>query len=191
MKSILILLYCFIILIAINCCSSESLNQNNKIELIEMDSPKLSIKSNSPEIRSKYKVIVVGCIPHFPKFEISVTKFELIDPNNHIILAKPVGEEKAITMKIVYPELAKRAEIEGNVFVEFKVDENENTSELKIIKDIGGGCGDQVINAISKTKFYPGRLLDKNIESRYRIAIQFKIIPINEEEELKLRQLQK
>ena len=124
----------------------------------------------------------------FPNAVIKVKYFEMLDTNKNIISASPVGGENAITMEMIYPELAKRAEIEGTVLIEFEIDNEGTSKNIRLLKDIGGGCGEQVINAISKTKFYPGKLFNKNIESRYRIAVQFEIIPISKEEEIKLKQ---
>ena len=185
MRLILFLLFFVIIVITTSCSSSESLINYDKIELLKMDSVNFPIISQYPRFPTKYKFIHIR---NFPKTKAFITTFELIDSNKQIISSAPVGGDKAITMKIVYPELAKRAEIEGIVWSEFAVDKNGNANDIKILKDIGGGCGEQVINAILKTKFYPGRLLNENIESRYRVAIQFKIIPISKEKEKELRQ---
>ena len=162
--------------------SSESMVDYNNMGLLKMDSISLSKQSISSEVETNYKIIRNGCIPILPKFEISVINFEILDTNKQIISAKPIGGKDAITVKIVYPELAKRARIEGNVICEFKVDKNGNAMDIKILKDIGGGCGDGVLDSILKSKFIPGMKLKNKIESKYRIAIQFKILPVNNEE---------
>ena len=171
---------CFIfILITISCSSSESSSDYNESELVKIDSVLSSKLSANSQLQSKYEININGCIPIVPKFEISVVAFELLDTNKQIVPAKPIAGENALALKIVYPELAKRAEIEGNVLCEFKVDENGNSDNVKILKDIGGGCGEQVYNAILKSKFIPGMLGKNKFVSNYRIVIQFKIIPVN------------
>ncbi len=114
-----------------------------------------------------------------PKAIIEVKSFELLDTNEQIVPAKLVGGENAILIKIVYPELAKRADIQGNVWCEFKIDENGKTENIKLLKDIGGGCGEQVLNAISKSIFIPGKLNGKNTNTKYRIVFHFEMVPIN------------
>jgi len=78
----------------------------------------------------------------------------------------------------VCPELVKRAEIEGIVYLEFEVDKNGVVNNITITKNIGGLCGEESINAITKTKFIPAKLNNIPIDTRYRMTIQFQIIPI-------------
>ena len=158
--------------------SLEELNNQKTIIISKMDSLNISADHHSKKPIG-YKFIEVR---DFPKTETYIINFELLDSNNQIIPASPIGGEGAITMKIVYPELAKRAGIEGNVWCEFQVDENGNPNDIRILKDIGGGCGEQVVIAITNSKFIPGKLLNKNINSNYRIAIQFKIFPLIKED---------
>ena len=179
MMKLIVSLFCFsTIIITSNCSSSESAIEYSKISSSKMDSLNISADHHSKKPIG-YKFIEVR---DFPKTETYIINFELLDSNNQIIPASPIGGEGAITMKIVYPELAKRAGIEGNVWCEFQVDENGNPNDIRILKDIGGGCGEQVVIAITNSKFIPGKLLNKNINSNYRIAIQFKIFPLIKED---------
>ena len=172
-------LFCFtIIVVATNCGSSNSSIGYDKIESIKMDSLNYSAILQHSKIPTVYKFIRFR---GFPKTDIYIINFDLLDSNKQIISATPIGGERAITMKIAYPELAKRADIEGTVWCEFKVDKNGNAKDIKILKDIGGGCGNEVYNSILKSKFNPGMKLKNKIESNYRIAIQFKILPVNKE----------
>ena len=72
--------------------------------------------------------------------------------------------------------MAIRAEIQGIVLIEFEIDENGTSKNIRVIKDIGGECAEQAVYAISKTKFIPANILNKNIESRYRIAVRFILV---------------
>ena len=182
MKIVVNIFSLIFIVSTISCSSNETLVDYKKIDLIKIDSTYLTKQLIRSEVETNYKIIRNGCIPILPKFEISVINFEILDINKKIISAKPIGGKDAITVKIVYPELAKRARIEGNVICEFKVDKNGNAMDIKILKDIGGGCGEGVLDSILKSKFIPGMKLKNKIESKYRIAIQFKILPVNNEE---------
>jgi TonB family protein len=53
-----------------------------------------------------------------------------------------------IQMNLIYPPEARKKEIQGFVYVSFVVDTIGNVSNSKILKDIGGGCGNEALKAI-------------------------------------------
>lgn len=54
-----------------------------------------------------------------------------------------------IQRNIRYPEEAKRSGIEGRVFVTFVVEKDGQVSDAKILRDIGGGCGEEAIRVVN------------------------------------------
>lgn len=87
----------------------------------------------------------------------------------------PVGGIKAIQANLTYPEIAKRAGIEGKIFVKVYIDEKGNVEKSEIIKGIGAGLDEAAIYAISQTKFNPGILKDIPVKVVMVIPIVFKI----------------
>lgn len=87
----------------------------------------------------------------------------------------PIGGMYSIQNKIIYPEIAKRAGIEGKVFVLAFIDENGNVANAKILKGIGAGCDEVALNAVKETKFSPGRQGGKPIKVQVTIPIVFKL----------------
>ena len=60
----------------------------------------------------------------------------------------PGGEDSLyayIARNIKYPETAKKEKIEGRVFVTFVIEKDGQVSSAKILRDIGGGCGEEAI----------------------------------------------
>lgn len=90
-------------------------------------------------------------------------------------MPSPIGGIKAIQEKIVYPEAAKNAGIEGKVYILAFIDEEGNVDNTKIIKGIGGGCDDAAIDAVLKTKFIPGKQRGKPVKVQVSIPIMFKL----------------
>ncbi|MCX6150675.1 MAG: energy transducer TonB [Ignavibacteriales bacterium] len=81
-----------------------------------------------------------------------------------------------IAREITYPELAKRACIQGKVMVEFVVDKEGNVTDAKILKGIGSGCDEEalrVVNALGK--FKPGTDKGKSVAVSMVIPIKFKL----------------
>ena len=99
--------------------------------------------------------------------------------NNYLIAAdimpEVVGGMYAIQEKIIYPELAKRAGIQGKVFVLAFIDEKGDVTGTKIIKGIGGGCDQAAMNAINQIKFVPGQQDGKPVKVQVTIPIVFKL----------------
>lgn len=89
-------------------------------------------------------------------------------------MPQPIGGLLGIQEMIAYPEIAKRAGIEGKVFVRAFVDETGSVTNAEIIKGIGGGCDEAALDAILKTKFTPGKQRGKPIKVQVTIPIVFK-----------------
>ncbi len=53
-----------------------------------------------------------------------------------------------LSSNLIYPEEAKRNEIEGVVYVSFIIDETGNLIQPKVIRDIGGGCGEEALRVV-------------------------------------------
>lgn len=90
-------------------------------------------------------------------------------------MPEPIGGIKSIQEKIHYPEIAKRAGIEGKVYVLAFINENGDVANAKIIKGIGAGCDEAAINAVKQTKFIPGRQRGKAVKVQVSIPISFKL----------------
>lgn len=90
-------------------------------------------------------------------------------------LPEPVGGMAAIQRAVVYPEIAKRAGVEGTVYVEAFVDESGSVTRTNIVKGIGAGCDEAAQAAVSKVKFKPGKQRGKPVKVRMSIPIRFKL----------------
>ncbi len=90
-------------------------------------------------------------------------------------MPEPIGGIQAIQSRIVYPEIAKRAGVEGRVYVLAFVDENGNVTDAKIQKGIGAGCDEAALDAVRKTKFKPGKQRGKAVKVQVSIPIVFRL----------------
>ena len=90
-------------------------------------------------------------------------------------MPEPVGGIKGIQEKIVYPEIAKRAGIEGKVYILAFVDENGNVTKAQVLKGIGAGCDEAARDAVLATKFKPGKQRGTPVKVQVSIPIVFKL----------------
>jgi len=84
-----------------------------------------------------------------------------------------IGGLASLNKHITYPEMARRAQIEGRVIVEFIIDKEGNVNNPKIIRGIGGGCDEVALSAVQKVKFKPGMQRGKPVLVRYSMRINF------------------
>lgn len=84
--------------------------------------------------------------------------------------------QKYILSKIVYPEIALENNIEGTVTAQVVIDQEGNVTDIKILKDIGGGCGKELTRVLSNMpKWKPGKQNDKKVKVRLTFPVKFKI----------------
>lgn len=78
--------------------------------------------------------------------------------------------EAFIAENIKYPAAAKKNNIKGVVTVSAVVEKNGSLSEVKVKKDIGGGCGEEAVRVVKlMPTWIPG--LIKNEDKRVRVVI--------------------
>lgn len=87
----------------------------------------------------------------------------------------PIGGMYSIQEKITYPEIARRAGIQGKVIIQAFIDEEGNVTHTKIVKGLGGGIDEMASDAVRKTKFNPGMQNGKPVKVQVTIPIVFKL----------------
>ena len=107
-------------------------------------------------------------------------KQEMMVEEDHYFVAveempEPIGGIGEIQKKIIYPEIAKRAGVEGKVYVLAFVDESGTVTDTKIMKGIGAGCDEAALDAVKKTKFKPGKQRDKAVKVKITIPVVFQL----------------
>ena len=90
-------------------------------------------------------------------------------------LPQPIGGIKSIYEKIVYPDKAKKAGIEGKVYLLVFINEEGKVDKIEILKRLGFGCEESVIEAIKATPFKPGFLYGKPVKSKLSLRFEFKL----------------
>lgn len=86
-----------------------------------------------------------------------------------------IGGLAKLQKSIKYPELARKAGIEGRVFVQFVVDERGNVVNPVVIRGIGGGCDEAAVEAVRDAKFKPGMQRGRPVKVQYSLPIVFKL----------------
>ncbi len=89
----------------------------------------------------------------------------------------PGGEEalyRFLSENIKYPQLAWDNAIQGKVYVTFVVETDGSVSNVRILRDIGGGCGLEAKRVVEMMpKWKPGKQGGKVVRTQYNLPINF------------------
>ncbi|RMG79636.1 MAG: energy transducer TonB [Bacteroidetes bacterium] len=79
-----------------------------------------------------------------------------------------------VSTHLVYPETARAQSVEGTVYVSFVVDKDGSVLSPKVLKDIGGGCGEAALDVIREMpKWEPALEKGQPVAVRLNLPIQF------------------
>jgi hypothetical protein len=80
---------------------------------------------------------------------------------------------RAIKRNLRYPYEARRLSIDGQIVVMFEVDEKGMPSNYSIVKDIGGGCGQEVIRVLNQiqTPWVPAQANNQTYKAKFLLPI--------------------
>ena len=85
------------------------------------------------------------------------------------------GGMSALMKEIKYPQMAKKAGIEGRVIIQFVVTPEGEVADAVVVRSVGGGCDEEALRALSEMKFSPGRQRGQPVAVRMTIPIMFKL----------------
>ncbi len=86
-----------------------------------------------------------------------------------------IGGLESIQSKITYPEIAKRAGVEGRVIVQFVVDESGSVRDPVVVRGIGAGCDEEALKAVRQAKFKPGKQRGKAVKVQMTLPVTFRL----------------
>lgn len=114
--------------------------------------------------------------PPPPSVEEEVVEFFLVEEPPQI-KGGVAALYKYLSRNNLYPEMAHKAGIEGDVIIQFVVDENGNPTNVNIMQERppGLGFGEAGIKAIKAMTFSPGYQRDKPVRVRMQQVIRFRI----------------
>ncbi len=88
----------------------------------------------------------------------------------------PKGGFRAIQKALKYPEIARKAGIEGRVTVHVLVSEKGEVLKTKILQSLGHtGCDQAAVNAIKKVRWNPAMQRDKPVKVWVAIPVIFRL----------------
>lgn len=151
-------------------------NNGSRYLVIYLPSERVIDLSNNPipEVRAKRKI---------PK---KIPKFKIIEDQRGIVYQSIENEPEFpggianfytyLQKHLSYPEKAINNNIEGRVEISFDINIDGSLSGFKVIKGIGYGCDDVLLEILKKSpKWRPGIINGRHYVAHFALSIDFKL----------------
>jgi periplasmic protein TonB len=86
-----------------------------------------------------------------------------------------IGGLSALQQQIRYPDMARRAGIQGLVVVQFIVNEHGEIENPRILRGIGGGCDEEALRVVRNARFNPGLQRGRPVRVQYQLPVFFRL----------------
>lgn len=81
-----------------------------------------------------------------------------------------------LSENVKYPQKARENNITGRVFVTFVVEKDGSVSHVKLLRDIGAGCGEEAVRVVkAMLKWKPGRIHGEVVRTQFNLPINFEL----------------
>ena len=75
-----------------------------------------------------------------------------------------------IAKELVYPPMARRNRFQGQCIISFTLNPDGSTANHKVIKNIGGGCGEEALRVVKQIKFNgPGYSMNASLPINFKL----------------------
>ncbi len=165
----------------------ETVNMEDVIQTKQEEEPPQPPRPQVPMEVPNDEIVEEGTIDINAEFDMS-QKMSIPEPPGDpaeedeeqvfVIVEQPpqlIGGLAALQQKIQYPEIARKAGIEGRVFVQFIVNSKGEVENPVVTRGIGGGCDQEALRVIKEAKFRPGMQRGRTVNVRYSMPILFRL----------------
>ncbi|WMJ74780.1 energy transducer TonB [Cytophagaceae bacterium ABcell3] len=115
------------------------------------------------------KKIIVACF----LFALSFSSFAQSGKDIPSAEYYPGGQDSLVAFiyeTMVYPPMAKRNRVQGECIVNFVIEADGTVSNIKVVKNIGGGCGDEAKRIVKELQFNaPGYRFETSIPIKFKL----------------------
>jgi protein TonB len=74
-----------------------------------------------------------------------------------------------------YPEMERRAGIEGRVFLQFVVNEDGSVTEVTVTRGVSPGLDRAAVEAVQRARFRPGMQRGRAVRVRFSLPVNFRL----------------
>ncbi|MCB0642859.1 MAG: TonB family protein [Phaeodactylibacter sp.] len=133
--------------------------------------PKQPLFNPYENIEKDAPLIIAEVMPRFPGCEEDET---LSRDDKQACANKKLLEFIGGNLK--FPALAREADIQGTVVIRFIVEKDGSISSAEVVRDIGGGCGQEALRVVKKMPTWiPGSQQGHKVRVQFNLPIKFKL----------------
>ncbi len=153
----------------------EKIVEKEEVEYTPKPTPKSQPKPTPPVlpppvVEDEKEYLMVEYMPRFPGCE----DHGLMKEEKYKCAEKSMLQ--FIYSNIKYPHIARENGIEGTVAIQFVVGKDGAITDLKIAKDIGGGCGAEAARVLKMMPTWiPGIQQGNKVKVRYTIPVKYQL----------------
>ena len=144
----------------------------------------INIVDDDVEIEHKLEIIDANDLskPDVPVVKVEIQEEEEVVEEEIFTIVEeqpsvPGGEDKLfeyLYSNIKYPQVAKENGITGRVFLTFVVEKDGSIANPKVLRDIGGGCGQEALRVVKNMpKWSPGKQRGKPVRVQFNLPVVF------------------
>lgn len=98
------------------------------------------------------------------------------EPEGPIRVGGKIKEpRKTREVKPIYPEIARKARIEGVVILEITVDKQGNVKDVKVLRQLPMGLTEAAVTAVKQWKYEPSTLNGRPVEVLVTVTVTFRL----------------
>ncbi len=86
-----------------------------------------------------------------------------------------IGGLAAVAKHVTYTPIAKRAGVEGRVYLQFVVSKEGVPENIRVMRGVGAGLDEAAAEAVSKVRFIPGRQRGEAVPVKMSLPVTFKL----------------
>jgi TonB family protein len=78
---------------------------------------------------------------------------------------------------IRYPDVAKRYNVQGKVFITFVVEKDGSLTDIRVVRGVGSGCDEEAVRVMARSpKWNPGMQNGRPVRVQYIMPISFSLV---------------
>ena len=108
--------------------------------------------------------------PNPPEPEVEDRVFEVAEVQPELI-----GGLAGLQGRVEYPEFARRAGVEGQVVVQFVVDERGNVVDPVVLRSPNDLLAEAALKAVRESQFKPGQQRGRPVKVRFAVPVTFRL----------------
>jgi TonB family protein len=155
--------------------------EQKKVEILKPKTVKVPIPDPTPDEPEPVRQLdtsdeIPQVVPDDAIFGVPEAPPPPPEPQGPIRVGGQIKEPKrAFYVQPAYPEIARKARIEGAVILECVIDKEGNVKDIKVLKGLPMGLTEAAVDAVKQWRYVPSTLNNRPIEVLMTVTVTFRL----------------